>query len=175
MTDDLLTRARQAIEAEETARLQAKAGELASADERARLQAEAEAKHQHARDTATKALNAPAVALGGVAKKFDAAVAALVALAQAADLRNRTIQQQAALLTAADVPEQRGRGGNAVEVDGQVHSVRDAKAVELLARAVALAANEVATPTNGLKSLASDLLPYSGPLARLTPVEHAER
>ncbi|WP_031103433.1 hypothetical protein [Streptomyces sp. NRRL S-146] len=175
MTDDLMTRARQALADEEAARLHAKADELATGDERARLQAEQEDKHQRARDAAAQALNAPAVALRGVAQKFDAAVAALVELAQAAELRQRTVAQQAALLVAADVPEQRARGGNAVELDGQIHSVRDAKSVELLARAVALAAKEVGTADNGLKSLASDLLPHSGPLARLTTVERAER
>ncbi|MFI2634741.1 hypothetical protein ACH5A2_30815 [Streptomyces collinus] len=175
MTDDLMTRARQALADEEAARLRAKADELATGDERARLQTEAEAKRQHARDTAAKALNAPAVALGTVAQKFDAAVAALVALAEAAELRHRTIQQQAALLIAAHVPEARARGGNSVELDGELHSVRDAKPDELLARAVALAAREVGTADNGLRSLASDLLPHSGPLARLTPVERAHR
>ncbi|GFH35450.1 hypothetical protein [Streptomyces pacificus] len=175
MTDDLMTRARQAIEAEESARLDSKAEEIASADERARLQAEKEAKRQHARDTATQALNAPAVALGGVAKRFDAAVSALVALAEAAELRNRTIQQQAALVQAADVPENQGRGSNSVELGGRVHSVRDARPAELLARALAVAASEAATPDNGVKSLASDLLPHSGPLHRLTPVERAQR
>ena len=175
MTDDLMERARQAIEAEESARLNVKAEEIASADERARLRVEKETKRQHARDTAAKALNAPAVALGGVAKKFDAAVSALVALAEAAELRNRTIRQQAALMQGADVPENQGRGGNAVELDGEVHSVRDARSPELLARALAVAASEQATPENGLASLASDLLKHSGPLHRLTPVERAQR
>ncbi|MEV5468318.1 hypothetical protein AB0N37_22230 [Streptomyces griseoincarnatus] len=175
MTDDLMERARQAIEAEESARLDAKAEEIASADERTRLEAEKEAKRQHARDTAAQALDAPAVALGGVAKRFDAAVSALVALAEAAELRNRTIQQQAALVQAADVPENRGRGGNAVELDGRVHSVNDARSAELLARALAVAANEKATPGNGLATLVSDLLKHTGPLHRLTPVERAQR
>jgi hypothetical protein len=157
MTDDLMTRARQAIEDEEAARLRAKADELATGDERARLQAEAEAKAQHARDIAAQAMNAPAVTLGGVAKRFDAAVSALVALAQAAELRNRTIQQQAALLVAAEVPEAQARGGNSVELGDEVHST------------------EVATADNGLKSLAGDLLGQSGPLGRLTPVERAQR
>ncbi|MFI1418963.1 hypothetical protein ACH4VX_13380 [Streptomyces sp. NPDC020731] len=175
MTDDLMTRARQAIEAEETARLEAKAAELASADDRARLQAEQEARRQQARETATKALNAPGVTLPDLARQFDTAVAALVELAKAADQRNRVIQEQATALAAADVFGASSRGGSAVDLDGEIHSIRDAKPAELLARAVAVAASEVGTPGNGLKQLASDLLPHSGPLARRTAVERAQR
>lgn len=139
------------------------------------MEAEKEAKREHARKTAAKALNAPAAALGTVARKFDAAVSALVELAEAAELRNRTIRQQAALLAAADVPGAGASGGSSVELDGQIHSVHDARVVELLARAAALASNEVGTPDNGTGALASRLLSHSGPLHRLTPVERARR
>lgn len=170
-TNDVMTRARQALAGEEAARLEAKAAELATADERARREAEKEAKRQQATAAAADAL--AGVSLPKLAEKFDAAVAALVELAQAAEHRNRTIQQQAALLTAADVPENRGRGGNGLVLNGETHSTSDLR--ELLARAAALAANQVGTPANGVQGLASGLLPYSGPLFRTTPVERVRR
>ncbi|MFD9118849.1 hypothetical protein [Streptomyces bottropensis] len=175
MTDDLMTRARQAIEAEETARLEAKATELATVDERARLEAEKEVKRQEARETAAKALNTQAVTLSAVARKFDTAVMALVELAKAADRRNHVIQEQAALMAAADVPEAKGCGGETVVVGGEIHGTRDTKLDVLLARAVALAANEVGTPGNGLRQLITNLNPQSGPLGRTTGVERAQR
>lgn len=175
MNDDLMTRARQALADEQAAHLEAKAGELATADERARLAAEQEARQAHARDAATKALNTKGVTLPDVARKFDAAVSALVALAESANLRNRTIRQQSAILSAAQVPEHVSSGGNVVRFGDERHSIKDAQPAELLARALAVACSEVATSDNGVKVLASDLTAHSGPLGRLTPVERAQR
>ncbi|MET9564292.1 MULTISPECIES: hypothetical protein [Streptomyces] len=172
---DLMQLARQAIEDEDNDRLNAKAAELATADERARLEAEQEAKRAHAREVATKALNAKGVTLPDVARKFDAAVAALVALAESADLRNRTIRQQSAVLTSVGAVEQAGSGGNTVYLNGERHSIQDAKVAELMARALAVSANEVTTSDNGLRNLASVLGAHSGPLHRLTAVERAAR
>ncbi|WEH15016.1 hypothetical protein [Streptomyces sp. VNUA24] len=175
MTDDLMIRARQALADEESARLLAKAEELASGDERARLEDAQKAKQAHARETAAVALNTKGITLPDLARQFDAAVTALVELAQAADRRNRTIEQQAVLMAAADAPEAQGRGGGSVVLGDEIHSIRDAKPTELLARALAVAASEVGTRDNGGSSLVTSLLAYSGPLARLTAVERAQR
>lgn len=175
MTEELMTRARLAIEAEEAARLEAKATELATADERARLEAEQEARREEVRAAASQALSDPAISLAALAKKFDAAVAALVDLVEAAEARNLVIRQQAVALGAADVQGNRSHGGNGLVLDGEGYSIRDAKPAELVARTVAVAANEVGTPDNGLRQLASDVLPHSGPLGRATAVERARR
>ncbi|SFL04848.1 hypothetical protein [Streptomyces pini] len=158
MNADPMTRARQAIEAEEAARLEAKAEEIAAADERARQAAEREAQREKLKADAEAAMTAEGITLPDLARKFDAAVAALADLARAACNRNEVIRQHAAGLEAAQLP-----------------NAQRTPAPELLARAVVVAASEVGTVDNGLNRLASDLRAHSGPLARLTPVERADR
>lgn len=155
---ELMQLARQAIEDEDTARLNAKAEELATADERARQAAAKEARTEELKAAAEEAMSAEGVTLSDLARKFDAAVAALADLANAACTRNEVIGRHAAGIQAAGLRE-----------------AERTPAPELLARATAVAANEVATPANGLGRLASSLLAHSGPLHRLTAVERAAR
>ncbi len=155
---ELMELARQAIKDEDSARLNAKAAELATADEAARLAAAKEARTEELKAAAEEAMNAEGVTLSDIARKFDTAVAALADLANAACVRNEVIGRHAAGIQAAGLRE-----------------AERTPAPELLARALALAANQVATPGNGLKNLASGVLAYSGPLHRATAVERAAR
>ncbi|CAM5548563.1 hypothetical protein I6J39_26430 [Streptomyces californicus] len=155
---ELMELARQAIKDEDSARLNAKAAELATADEAARLAAAKEAHTEELKAAAEEAMNAEGVTLSDLARKFDAAVAALADLATAACTRNEVIGRHASGIQAAGLRE-----------------AERTPAPELLARALALAANQVATPGNGLKNLASGVLAYSGPLHRATAVERAAR
>ena len=155
---ELMELARQAIQDEDTARLNAKATELATADERARQAAAKEAHVARLMLAAEEAMSAEGVTLSDLARKFDAAVAALADLANAACTRNEVIGRHASGIQAAGLRE-----------------AERTPAPEALARALALAANQVATPENGLKNLASSLLAHSGPLHRLTAVERAAR
>ncbi|MFH9759735.1 hypothetical protein ACH4MJ_29980 [Streptomyces anulatus] len=155
---ELMQLARQAIEDEDTARLNAKAEELATADERARQAAAKEARTEELKAAAEEAMSAEGVTLPDIARKFDAAVTALADLANAACTRNEVIGRHASGIQAAGLRE-----------------AERTPAPEVLARALALAANQVATPENGLKNLASSLLAHSGPLHRLTAVERAAR
>ncbi|MER7695569.1 hypothetical protein [Streptomyces sp. NPDC096095] len=155
---ELMQLARQAIADEDSARLNAKAAELATADEANRLAAAKEARTEELKVAAEEAMNAEGVTLPDIARKFDAAVAALADLARAACARNDVIGRHASGIQAAGLRE-----------------AERTPAPETLARALALAANQVATPGNGLKNLASGVLSYSGPLHRLTAVERAAR
>ncbi|QDI68789.1 hypothetical protein CD934_08900 [Streptomyces calvus] len=157
-TDDLMTRARQALADEEADRLQAKAAELATDDERARLEAEQQARREKLKADAEAALLAEGVTLPDLADKFDAAVAVLVDLAEAACTRNNLIRQHAAGLAAAQLP------------DAQRTPAR-----ELLARATAQAASKVRTRDSDLGRLITSLNADGGPLSRTTPVERARR
>ncbi|MBL3665642.1 hypothetical protein JL475_06425 [Streptomyces sp. M2CJ-2] len=158
-TDDLMTRARQALADEESARLQAKADELATADERARLQAERQAQREKAKADAEVALSAEGVTLPDLADKLDDAVAALVDLAEAACNRNEVIRQHAAGLQAAQLPDaQRTSAGL------------------MLARAAILAAAKIQRRDDAdLRRLLTDLTSITGPLSRSTVVERARR
>ncbi|CAM5527081.1 hypothetical protein SMICM304S_05515 [Streptomyces microflavus] len=100
---DLMQLARQAIEDEDTARLNAKAAELATADEAARLAAAKEARTEELKAAAEEAMNAEGVTLSDLARKFDTAVAALADLANAACTRNEVIGRHAAGIQAAEL------------------------------------------------------------------------
>ncbi|MER6190564.1 hypothetical protein [Streptomyces cyaneofuscatus] len=118
----------------------------------------ANARTEELKAAATEAVNAEGVTLPDIARKFDAAVAALADLANAACTRNDVIVRHSVGIQAA--------------------GLRDATSTpprELLARALATAINQVGTPGNGLNQLASGLLAHSGPLHRLTAVERAAR
>lgn len=156
--NELMQLARQAIEDEDSARLNAKAAELATAEESARQAAEKEAHVARLMAAADEAMSAEGVTLSDIARKFDAAVAALADLARAACTRNEVIGRHASGIQAAGLRE-----------------AERTPAPEVLARALALAANQVATPGNGLKNLASGVLAHSGPLHRRTAVERAAR
>ncbi|MER6157532.1 hypothetical protein ABT147_18605 [Streptomyces sp. NPDC001868] len=152
-TDDLMSRARQVLADEESARLQAKATELATADERARLEAERQTQREKLRAEAEAALSAEGVTLPDLANKFDATVAALADLAEAACTRNALVRQHAtALPNAQRIPER-----------------------ELLARATAQAASKVCGREPDLGRLITSLNADGGPLWRTTAVENARR
>ncbi|GAA2246519.1 hypothetical protein GCM10010145_11970 [Streptomyces ruber] len=157
-TDNLITRARLAIEAEEKARVVAKAAELAEADKHAESVAERQAQHDQLKADAEAALSAEGVTLPELADLFDAAVAALAALAEGACTRNDLIGQHAAGLALAKLP------------NAERTPVR-----ELLARATAQAAEQVRGRDTDLGRLITSLNADGGPLWRITPVERARR
>ncbi|MER7509982.1 hypothetical protein ABTX82_16775 [Streptomyces lavendulae] len=171
MTDDLMTRARQALANEDAERLADKARQIAAADEDARLAEEAQRRRDQALADAVAALAADGVNLTSLARKFDAAVAALMDLIRSADSRNAEIRSRAAALLAAGCSEHVFSWGDAIEIGDDRWTVIDAEPAELAARALALAAGD-SLSVHGA-NIVNLLAPASGPLQRLTAVERA--
>ncbi|AVH95235.1 hypothetical protein C5L38_09245 [Streptomyces sp. WAC00288] len=174
MNDDLMGRAAAALADEDHARQLAKARELLAADEKAQKAADLKARQDQTRAEVKAMMAANDVTLEHVASKFDAAVAALAALAQAASHREATIYAANMKMQSAQLPEARGRTSD-VTMDGEVHHVNDAPPRVLLARALAIAASAEGTSNNGFDALVTDLTRLAGPLRRTTKAEEIRR
>ncbi|WP_060176891.1 hypothetical protein [Streptomyces sp. IMTB 1903] len=172
MTDDLMTRARQAIASEDAERLADKARQINETDEQARVAEEAQRRRDDAIDAAARALAAEGISLPALGAKFNAAVAALADLAEAATIREQVIRDQATALLAVGAADLTGRTAEYVEISGQRFAVADNKPAVLVARACAVAASALELDANGT-SLVTILNPASGPLWRQTPAEEA--